>query len=280
MLEQIAGVADLVDPEAIYIDESNRVVGSKVCYSPRHDHVPGNTIQELLGFMRELRERVPENVSLFTEFTPADVIAPYQNGALGHVTEIALSKYPSKVRSPYEAQAPHAVDLSRFAFPWLRHFEIVKARDFGEDRGWHVLRYPFFNGNGIYARGFLPKGSDRGAEALDPDMVAYLRNMLRVQRTYGQAFRSDDVEPLVPTESPLVFANRFEGGGDTVWTLLNVDYRSIRGTLLEVPHIEGAVYLDAWRGDRLIEVEVVDGLARIPLELGPRSVGCVVRRVR
>lgn len=279
MLEQIAGVADLVDPEAIYIDESNRIVGSKVCHAPQHDHAPGTIIREFLGFIRELRDQAPDNVSLFTEYTPVDVIAPYQNGALGHVTEIADGKYPSKVRSPYEAQAPHTVDLSRFAFPWLRQFEIFKARDYGVDRGWHVLRYPFFNGNGIYGRGSVPRGRD-GAESLDPDMVAYLRKILRVQRTYGHAFRSDAVEPLVPTESPLVFANRFEGGRDTVWALLNADYRTARGTILEVPHVEGAIYLDAWRGDRPIDVEIVDGLARIPLEIGPRAAGCVVRRVQ
>jgi hypothetical protein len=110
VMEQISGVGDLVGPEAIYIDESTRVIPSKACYASQHDHPPGNIIQEFRGFMAELRKRVPAHIALLTEYAPPDVIAPYQNGALGHTTAMGTAISPNFVRSGIEAASPHLVD--------------------------------------------------------------------------------------------------------------------------------------------------------------------------
>ena len=77
---------------------------------------------------------------------------------------------------------------------------------------WFPFRYAFFNGNGFYGRGFGGKQSDGH---VDPGAVDFIGNSLRVQRAHAVVFASHDIEPLVPTEQDLVFANRFRAGGTT-----------------------------------------------------------------
>ena len=88
-------------------------------------------------------------------------------------------------------------------------------------------------------------------------------------------YLSDDVEPLVPTLCPTVYANRFASNGRVVWTLFNAQFRTFRGDCLRVPLRPGARYIDAFAG-AAIEPMVERGKAVIRLELGPRGVGCIV----
>jgi hypothetical protein len=59
--------------------------------------------------------------------------------------------------------------------------------------------------------------------------------------------------------------------------LLNASYRTLRGPLLTVPHQDGAAYRDAWN-DRPLEARVRNEQAELAFEIGPRSVGCIVRQ--
>jgi gamma-glutamyl hercynylcysteine S-oxide synthase len=79
----------------------------------------------------------------------------------------------------------------------------------------------------------------------------------------------------VPTLAPTVFANRFSSGTRTAWTLLNGGFRTFRGSVLRVPHREGARYVDAFTGQELA-VTLEGGMATVAVELGPKGVGCVV----
>ena len=273
MLEQVRLAAEKIDnPTAIYIDEANRI--TNLCLAENHEHRHGAFLEAYHDFAKRVRDIVPPSVALFTEYVPTDVIGRYQQGALGHVPEIAWSKWPSSVRSKYEASAPHFVDLPRFAMPWLKMFHIHKNRVLSNGN-WFPFRYAFFNGNGFYGRGFGGKMSDGH---VDPGAVDFIGNSLRVQRAHPAVFASHDVEPLVPTGQDLVFANRFRAGGTTAWTLFNADYVTRRGTALKVPHVEGAVYYDAWHDDAPLEPEVRDGYAYLETEIGPRGVGCLVQR--
>jgi len=79
----------------------------------------------------------------------------------------------------------------------------------------------------------------------------------------------------VPTLAPTVYANRFTGSKCTVWTLYNAQFRTFRGDCLRVPHKEGTQYLDAFH-DEEAEVRIERDNAVLPVELGPRAVGCLV----
>ena len=61
----------------------------------------------------------------------------------------------------------------------------------------------------------------------------------------------------------------------TAWTLFNAEYCTSRGGLLTVPHEAGRRYVDAFSGEE-IAARVENDTAVLPVELGPRGVGCVV----
>ena len=182
----------------------------------------------------------------------------YQDGALC---------YSVAFNSP--VIAPHRVHLFRFQFPSFKAFQLTAYNPFIEG-GWDLLKYPFFNGDGYWLGNSIPDGFSRDARD-------FLRRVFAIQHEHRAAFTGDDVEALVPTLRLTVYANRFTGGGETVWTLLNGEYTTFRGDVLRVPHKTGTVYVDAFTGKRL-EARVTGGYAKIPVVLGPQGVGCVVGR--
>ena len=125
-----------------------------------------------------------------------------------------------------------------------------------------------YAGDGYYLKGTCLLSDDHSR--------AFHRRVFRVQHAYADAFTSRDVEPLVCTEVPNLFANRFSTAEETVWTLYNANYRTVRGHVMTVRHREGARYVDVWN-ERPVEVEVVGDSARLSFEVGPRGVGCVVQ---
>ena len=73
-------------------------------------------------------------------------------------------------------------------------------------------------------------------------------------------------------------ANKWPGKGRTVWTLYNQRYRTVRGSILAVDHVEGASYKDVWN-DRPLKPVIKNGKAYLSLEMDPQGVGCVVQNL-
>ena len=256
-------VAEEIRPDGMYLDEFGKCMVSRTCYSREHGHpspvgmCPGEWL-----LTRQIREALPERIATYCEFVPADVATQYLDGAYGHV---ALQNH----REGYGAVAPHFVNLHRFAIPDFKTFELIYYTAL-RNGNWFLLKYPFFNGDGYYLTGAELDGYDEHS-------CAFLTRVFKIQHEHADAFRSTDVEPLVSTELAGLYANRFSGGAKTVWTLWNSNYRTARGRLLAVPHAEGCQYFDAWN-DRPVAARVEGSHALLELELGPRSVGCVVQR--
>ena len=82
---------------------------------------------------------------------------------------------------------------------------------------------------------------------------------------------------MIDTDCAGVYCNAFPGGKETVWTLWNGRYRTVRGRVLTLGHEEGATYRDAWN-DRALTPRIDGGRAVIELEIGPRDIGVVVQR--
>lgn len=159
------------------------------------------------------------------------------------------------------------MDLFRFQFPSFKVFQLVSYNDFIEG-GWHLLKGPFFNGEGTWLANSVPGG-------FCPDAQTFLRRAFGVLHRYAPAFTSSDVEALVATLRPTLYANRFTGPKQTVWTLFNAGYRTARDEVLRVPARPGARYADAFTG-RAIPVRRRGDRAYLSVAIGPRDVGCVV----
>jgi hypothetical protein len=254
-------VAAEVRPSGMYIDEFGKCMVHRTCYAEDHGHRPpmGMCAGEWL-LSRRIRKAVPAQIATYCEYVPADVACQYLDGAFGHVPLYGH-------RDGYDEVAPHYVNLQRFAFPDFKTFQLIYYVPL-EHGNWYLLKYPFFDGDGYYLTESCIDADDHARE--------FQKRVYALQHAHADAFTSADVEPLVPTELPNLFANRFSAPGKTVWTLFNANYRTARGKLLTVPHVDDRSYHDAWH-DRPIPANVADGRAELNLEIGPRSVGCIVQ---
>jgi len=249
-------VAGELQPNGMYIDQFGFVDAWKTCWSREHGHpVPWPPIRGERDTLRAIRRAVPPQIATLTEETPNDVNSQYHDGALGY--SVAFND-PNL--------APHRVDLFRFLFPRFKVFQLVAYNPFVEG-GWYKLKFPFFNGEGYWLH---HQPQDYCGEA-----HRFLKRAFAILHDYEDCFCSEEVEPLVPTLAPTLYANRFRGDGRTVWTLFNAGYRTFRGPALQVPYRQGMRCREAFTG-RELPVQVHGGTATLSVELGPRDVGGVV----
>ncbi len=250
-------VAGELRPSGMYIDQYGFTDTWKTCWSRTHGHpVPWPALPGEGDTTRAIRASVPPGIATLTEETPNDWNAQFQDGALGY--SVALAD---------PVLAPHRVDLFRFMFPDFKVFQLVSYNPFVEG-GWELLKFPFFNGEGTWTCSGAPEG-------FDPAARAFLRRAFAILHEQRDAFASADVEPLVQTLAPTLYANRFRAGGKTVWTLYNAAFTTFRGDALRVPYAAGLRYAEAFSGGP-IQPRVEGAWAVLPLTLGPRAVGCVV----
>ena len=80
---------------------------------------------------------------------------------------------------------------------------------------------------------------------------------------------------MIETESPAICANKFPSKSRELYTIYNRAYSTYRGTILKLPHTDGAKYYDVWNAQEL-RVNIVDGLAEIFMDIGAMETGCIV----
>ncbi|NUP98384.1 MAG: hypothetical protein HUU35_00875 [Armatimonadetes bacterium] len=247
--------------KALYVDEYGANDGRWTCYATDHGH---NSVEipfaSEVAMLRRIREAVGPEIALYSEYPGAEIHRLYQDGSLTYQAIWSVDSEPL---------APHFIDLPRFAFPDYKQLHLIHYVAVRAGNGW-PLKFPFFNGE-TYRVG------EPNLPSYDAAAMAFQKRAIEVLSDHREAFASRDVTPLVPTARPGVFANRFASASETVWTLYNANGRTVRGALLRVPHHAGARYQDAWQGLSL-EPKIEADQAVIEVELGPKSVGCVVQQ--
>jgi hypothetical protein len=256
-----ARLAKETGAKVLYVDEFGATDGRWTCYATDHGHngveIPYAGEVETL---RKIREAVGPDVALYSEYPGAEATRRYLDGSLTYQAVWSVDQ---------ERLAPHFIDLTRFAFPAYKQFHLIHYVPVRAGNGW-PMKFPFFNGE-TYRLG------EPNLPGYDAAAMAFQRRAVEVLCAHREAFSSHEVEPLVPTLEAGVFANRFVGPRETVWTLYNANGRTVRGALLDVEHVDGATYRDGWN-DAPIEPTIRDGRASAGVELGPKAVGCVVQR--
>ena len=99
-----------------------------------------------------------------------------------------------------------------------------------------------------------------------------LRAMLPIQRRYAAIFASEGWTPLVPTQTPGVYASLWEGNGLRVWTVVNRNPKAVDGALLNVPARAGDGYFDLVAG-REARQHATEGSVTLSGRLEPRGIG-------
>src|SRR5262249_20319057 len=78
-----------------------------------------------------------------------------------------------------------------------------------------------------------------------------LRRTATIERAYPSLLTSADWEPATPTLQEGIFASKFPGEHETLWTLVNRADYDVSGPQLRAPHEEGRRYFDLYHGVEL-----------------------------
>ena len=253
----------------IYLD----VFGSHLynqCYNSAHGHpIPSNILHNDLAFLKALREALPADVAIWTEFPLNDYARQYVDGNVGYYflnLSMTFARYYNRSdRGEVFSEMPF--NLTRFITPGYRQFMLPCGIEGG--RKPTQVDAAFFNGEAFHEVTWRLHNTR---------IRAKLNNAYQITKKYRDCFTSPQAEPRVPTEAGGIVANRFEGKNRTVWTLYNTRPNTYSGPVLSVNHIPGARYIDAWN-NRELSPEISGGKAIVRLSIDPQQPGCIVQEM-
>jgi hypothetical protein len=219
-------------------------------------------------FLKELKDKLPEDVVVWSEYPHVDITSQYVDGSI-HYYFLELSQ---RFARPYGRQAAGNTMLEDMPFNLTRY--ITPAyRQFTLPVGIEGSRKPsqvdasFFNGEGFHEVTWR----------LHPSRIREKINLAyKLKHEYADCFRSSDVTPRVFTLAQGIRANRFKGKNRILWTLYNTRPNTYTGPVLEVEHVNGCKYYDAWNQKEL-HPEIKNGKAVITLKINPQTPACVVQ---
>jgi formylglycine-generating enzyme required for sulfatase activity len=88
-----------------------------------------------------------------------------------------------------------------------------------------------------------------------------LRRTMRIERAFADLLVSPESEPHTPMLQYGVFASRFPGKDQSLWTIINRNEYSVDGKQMQIPYESGIRYFDLWLGKEL-KPEVNSGSPR------------------
>lgn len=133
------------------------------------------------------------------------------------------------------------------------------------------LQYAFFNGVGYNAWeniwGIWNQVPERYAAAI--------RRIAAIYRQFPGIWNSAAWEPAVPVIQKGIFASKFPGLDQTVYTFINRDSTDRDGKQIQLPYEEGMKYFDLWHGQELIPQKEGKDIS-LSFELESRGFGAVL----
>lgn len=212
LARRVAEVVAETGAEAVYLDEFG--FGGKRCFSTKHGHRPGvdtlrGEIEAAAAVRRALEDAGAGETMLYIEEAPPDVAAPHFDAAFCYAL-------------PYSnaGQTPLRLNLSRFAFPDVRLWDMVSIGINPRALEAEEFRLSLWHGNGLWL-----KGDSR--TWYGEKLLAWTQKAHSVLKEHAEAF-AGPAEPLVASPHPSVFINRFGEGPKAVHTLFNASYRTAR----------------------------------------------------
>ncbi|AMV40767.1 DUF6259 domain-containing protein [Planctomyces sp. SH-PL62] len=212
LARRVAEVAKDVGAAGVYLDEFG--FGRMRCYAADHGHRPGvETLPGEIETARAVRKALDDagagGTMIYIEETPPDAAAPYFDAAFCYNFNHAdINRSPLKL------------NLSRFAFPDVRLWDMVSIGIDPRVLPWEDFRLSLWHGNGLWLKGHAESW-------YGDDLLAWLRRAHGLLKAHAEAF-AGPAEPLVDSPHPAVFINRFGVAPKVVHTLFNASYRTVR----------------------------------------------------
>jgi formylglycine-generating enzyme required for sulfatase activity len=134
------------------------------------------------------------------------------------------------------------------AHKWLepRHMVHTNARRWNIDRNGDMMQ-AFFNGTGYNAWENVWSMWNQ----ITPRDGQYLKVTTKILRRYHALTTSANWEPHTPVRQANVYASRFPGTDQTLWTFVNQNAATVTGAQIDVPHDPASRYFDLYHGVEL-----------------------------
>ena len=215
------------------------------------DGINGDTLDGVPRAFRSASDQTGHPIALEPEGGPADEALEWNHLTWGYW------KYP------------FVPMISRYKWREPRHMVNVCDR-WNRDKT-DNLQYAFFNGVGYESWeniwGIWNQITPRDAEAL--------RRMAKIERAFASLLISPGWEPHAPALRRGVFASKFPGQEQTLWTVVNRNEYDVAGRQLALAYRSGTHFYDLWHGEEL-QPEVSGSIATLSFELEAHGFGAVL----
>ena len=212
--EAMKRVMKETDADGIRLDE----YGHKgwACFSDLHKHTYEErgcsewqrATSEATKMVRKAMDEAKPGSVLTTEHPGYDYMMQYLEGCITY--DVTVQATPLR---------PMECNLQRFYFPECKAFELDHRRA--------DLKHRKRLWNGVASFGRY-----------------YPANMYHILSENNDTFETRDCEPLIPTSAKLVYANRFRGGGKTMYMLYNATGHAFEGPALKMSVAAGQHVFD------------------------------------
>lgn len=187
-------------------------------------------------------------------------------------------------QNPSEALAWNTMSWAYLKYPfepmvslykWLEPRHMVNVCDRWARDKTNDLQYAFFNGAGYESWeniwGIWNQIDDRDAEAL--------RRIAAIERAFAPLLAASGWEPHTPVLQYGVFASKFPGENETLWTFVNRNEYAVAGRQIRLPLRPGMRYFDVWHGVEL-QPQTSGNSSALSFVLEPRGYGALFAATR
>lgn len=221
-----------------------------------------------LKVIKTLKEQLPPDVALWSEYPVTDVASQWHDGSLQyyflHLSEVFARRHNDSDRS-VDLVREMPINIARFILPRYKSIGLTAYIEASNSPSQPDAM--FVNGD----------ANQEDTWRLHHSRIRQkLNRAYEVKREYNDCFTSDNPMPHVDTAAVGIVANLFPSEGRNVWTLFNARPKTFSGVVLEIPHKDGATYRDAWNNVELSPT-IENGVAKIALKIDPQQPGCVVQ---
>ncbi|MBN2329493.1 MAG: hypothetical protein JXR73_20295 [Candidatus Omnitrophica bacterium] len=257
MSQTLLDVASETGARAVYMDEYGFGGADKTCYAGGHAHAPGlhPTLAErqMLQTVRSQLDRSDRPIALYTEQTPNDVASQYVDAAFDY------SWYGDR-----NYESPTKLTLFRFAFPTFKVIQLFHAGIDPRSASAEDVKLCFFHGEALWIKG-------RARSWFSRECRAVIRQAHKIFHDNLEAFTSPHVDPMIPTQIPGLYANRFNAGSYSIVTLYNQTPGTLRGSLIALKNADPAQAASLWE-DAPLRFTSAGGELQIHGALHPHAV--------
>ena len=221
-----------------------------------------------LKTVKRVRESLPGNVALWTEYCFTDVASQYADGAHAYyflTLNTTFARRYNSVDRGNDLFMEMPLNAARYVLPRYKTIGLPVYIEAGNKPS--QVDALFANGEAImYSTWRL-----HHSHIQDRLNRAYL-----VKHEYNDCFNSENPVPQIDSEASGIAVNLFPGEKRKLWTIYNGRPKTYSGPVLAIPHQAGAKYREVWHNKELRPV-VENGIAVISLSIDPQMVAAVVQ---